>query len=60
MKMKYVGLTLLVLSMTGCYGQKSKDKAQGAAKYTQTITADDLHKHLYTIASDHMEGRETG
>jgi hypothetical protein len=29
-------------------------------KYANMITADDLYEHLSTIASDEMEGRETG
>ncbi|WP_347160267.1 M28 family peptidase [Pontibacter chitinilyticus] len=29
-------------------------------KYAETITADDLSKHLHIIASDSMEGRDTG
>jgi hypothetical protein len=29
-------------------------------QYMKTITAEDLKKHLYIIAADSMEGRETG
>jgi Zn-dependent M28 family amino/carboxypeptidase len=60
MKMKYIGLSLLVLSLTGCFGQKSPVTTTSPAKYSNSITADDLKKHLYIIAADHMEGRETG
>ena len=31
-----------------------------AVKYGKTITVSDLKEHLYVIASDSMEGRETG
>jgi ribosomal protein S18 acetylase RimI-like enzyme len=31
-----------------------------ASKYAATITADDLRKHLVIIASDSLEGRDTG
>lgn len=37
----------------------SKDPTD-PTKYMNTITADDLKKHLYIVASDSMEGRETG
>jgi hypothetical protein len=29
-------------------------------KYMNSITADELKTHLYIVASDEMEGRETG
>ncbi len=59
MKMKYIVLSL-AFAVTGCHGQKSQRNLSGVAKYTASITADDLQKHLYVIASDQMEGRETG
>ncbi|GAB3202758.1 hypothetical protein ABID22_001049 [Pontibacter aydingkolensis] len=34
--------------------------SEAAPKYAQTITAADLSKHLYIIASDEYEGRNTG
>lgn len=38
-----------------------KDYAKAdVAKYMNTITANDLKKHLYIVASDEMEGRNTG
>ncbi len=50
-------LTLILASITiGSYAQKvAKPDA-----YAKTITAEDLKKHLYVIASPEMEGRETG
>ena len=35
-------------------------QSNNAAKYAATITTKDLKKHLTIIASDEMEGRETG
>lgn len=56
MKIKNAILSLLVLSVAGCYGQS----ANLVGKYANTITASDLKKHLSVVASDEMEGRETG
>ncbi|PWJ42742.1 M28 family peptidase [Sediminitomix flava] len=39
------------------FTQKSEKLLQ---KYQETITANDLKEHLYVIASDEMEGRDTG
>lgn len=33
---------------------------ENAVKYSKTITAEELEEHLYIIASDEFEGRETG
>ncbi|RZJ27424.1 MAG: M28 family peptidase [Flavobacterium sp.] len=48
---------LLSLSCIGCFGQKIDATA---VKYMKTITANELKEHLYIVASDKMEGRETG
>jgi len=37
----------------------SQKKAPDPKKYAVTITAEDLSKHLYIVASAEMEGRET-
>lgn len=58
MKMKIAAIALS-LAFIGCYGQKKQADKQ-ARKYMNTITADDLKKHLYIVASDEMQGRETG
>lgn len=50
---------LLVIGCTNCIGQP-KASDQAAAKYIKTITAGELKEHLYVVASDEMEGRETG
>lgn len=38
----------------------SEDEEAAKKKYAATITAADLRKHLFIIASDEYEGRETG
>jgi len=40
--------------------KKSKHKQTLAEKFAETITADDLDYHVYNLANDMMEGRETG
>jgi hypothetical protein len=52
--MKYV-LACILLLVCGYGRAQQKDPVQFAA----SITAEDLKKNLYTIASDEMEGRET-
>jgi hypothetical protein len=52
---------LLLLLPIGLFAQTttlSEDSEK--LKYTNSITADDLKAHLYVLASDSMEGRETG
>jgi hypothetical protein len=39
---------------------KQATPADKAAEYANTITAEDLSRHLHIIASDSLEGRETG
>ena len=34
--------------------------AQENVRFSQTITSEDLEKHLTILASDSLEGRETG
>jgi len=49
---------LLLVCLSGCllsYGQKKADPKS----FANTITADDLKKHLYIVAGREMEGRET-
>src|SRR3990170_2602878 len=38
---------------------QAQKKDKNAEKIAKTITADDMKKHLYTIASKEMEGRDT-
>jgi Zn-dependent M28 family amino/carboxypeptidase len=54
-------LILLFLAATiSCTSQKAFVANVSPAKYIKTITAADLKKHLTIVASDEMEGRETG
>ena len=38
----------------------AQNKEEGRKKYAQSITKEDLSKHLHILASDKYEGRETG
>ncbi len=56
---KHVVFTIFLLpSGSGLVFSQSQDKT--AMKFAQTITAEDLKKHLSVLASDEYEGRETG
>ncbi|AKD02987.1 M28 family peptidase [Pontibacter korlensis] len=63
----YAGLLLAAIGY-GCAQGPSASKpttdsaklSEAAPKYAETITAADLSKHLYIIASDEYEGRNTG
>lgn len=52
-------LALLIIS-SGCTIQKKNITITEPVKYMNTITAAQLQKHLYIVAADSMEGRETG
>jgi hypothetical protein len=54
--MKKILYLLLLCSTHVAFAQKATKPEQ----YAKTITADDLKKHLYIIASKEMGGRETG
>lgn len=54
--MKKLILFALLLSSFGLFAQK-KDKA--AMQAAATITAQDMQRHLYTLAGPEMEGRDT-
>jgi Zn-dependent M28 family amino/carboxypeptidase len=59
---KIISLSLLLAVCLSCSATKqavSQDNTD-ATKYMETITADELKTHLYIVASDDMEGRETG
>jgi hypothetical protein len=59
--MKRIVSLLLITTAISCSGTKvgmSQDNSD-PTKYMNSITADEL-KHLYIVASDEMEGRETG
>jgi hypothetical protein len=54
--MRKIIVYLLICSPVFLHAQK---KNKNAEKIAKTITADDMRKHLYTIASKEMEGRDT-
>ena len=59
--MKQISLLGLLLFLnTSCSGTKTSISQIDPTKYMNTITADELKTHLYIVASDEMEGRDTG
>jgi Zn-dependent M28 family amino/carboxypeptidase len=52
--------TVILVGMLLIYGYGLFAQAGNAVKYGSTITEEGLKKHLTIIASDEMEGRETG
>jgi Zn-dependent M28 family amino/carboxypeptidase len=58
--MKKILFLLALTSTLLCTSQKSSIAEVTPTKYIKTITEADLKKHLYIVASDEMEGRETG
>jgi hypothetical protein len=59
---RIISLSLLFTFCISCVTTKeavAQDNSD-ATKYINTITADELKTHLYIVASDEMEGRETG
>jgi hypothetical protein len=55
-----IPLGLLLTLSISCSSQKSYTPQVEPTKYMNTITADELKTHLYIVASDSMEGRDTG
>jgi len=51
---------LLIAATISCTSQKTSVLDLNPTKYVNTITAADLKTHLYVVASDKMQGRETG
>ncbi|WP_374958773.1 M28 family metallopeptidase [Gilvibacter sp.] len=59
--MKYTLLALLTGFVISCGpAQNAKKVTKTNVDYASTITVDDLKSHLYTFASDEMQGRMTG
>ena len=56
---KNIFLFLIAITIS-CTSQKSSVVESSPAEYINTITAADLKTHLQIIASDAMEGRQTG
>ena len=59
--MKKILILLVIANLFSCKNIPfaSKDNSD-PTKYMNTITADELKTHLYIVAADSMEGRETG
>lgn len=55
---KSIALSALLLAGLGFVQAQEQDPVQ--VKYAETITVDDLKGHLTILASDALEGRETG
>lgn len=62
MKNRIVTLLFVAALSVSCGGSKSVSQktTDPVAKYLQTITAQELKTHLYIVAGDEMEGRDTG
>ena len=59
--MHYLLLFIFSLGLVSCNSAQTKQKTKNTrVDYANTITAEDLKKHLYTFADDKMEGRMTG
>ncbi|MBK0368495.1 M28 family peptidase [Flavobacterium agrisoli] len=60
--MKKIAFLFVIAGLYSCNSTKpaSENNNVDLTKYEKIITASDLKKHLYIIASDEMEGRETG
>ena len=60
--MKKIAFLFLIGSLVACNTTKPITELDNSdpTKYLKTITANELKKHLYIVASDEMEGRETG
>src|SRR6478609_11668073 len=51
---------LLFVTTLSCIAQKKASNNDDPTKFMNTITADKLKTRLYVVASDEMEGRDTG
>lgn len=58
--MKKFFFLFLLVSAFSSYSQKNNIGKFSPVKYIKTITGKDLKTHLYIVASDEMQGRETG
>ncbi len=58
--MKNILYFLVIISCFSCTSQMSTVSFTEPTKYINTITSKDLTKHLTIVASDEMEGRDTG
>src|SRR5690606_34111121 len=57
--MKKISIVALSILLASCSSTKSQKQAD-VSRYMNTITSDELKTHLYIVASDENEGRDTG
>ncbi len=57
---KIIFLIPVICLNISCSGQKAAQTEADVVKYMKTITDSELKSHLTIVASDEMEGRETG
>ena len=60
MKKIVVGCFTFLFFVLACSSNKQTTKSTDPTAYLNTIKAENLSKHLYIVASDEMEGRNTG
>lgn len=60
MKKVILSGALVSLFLLGCSSASKTTKTADVSKYLNTISADELKTHLYIVASDENEGRDTG
>jgi Iap family predicted aminopeptidase len=61
MKQILLSGAIVALLLTGCSSAQTAQKSKAdAGTYLSTITAEELKTHLYIVAGDDMEGRDTG
>ena len=57
---KIISYLLLAVLLVNCSSNKTSNTTVDVQKYVNSITANELKAHLTIVASDEMEGRETG
>jgi Iap family predicted aminopeptidase len=61
MKQLFLCGAIVVLFLTSCSSAQTNQKSKAdAGTYLNSITAEELKTHLYIVAGDEMEGRDTG
>lgn len=60
MTKKIIALLVLIVFYTNCTAQKSITKNNNVTDYLKTISTESLKANLTVIASDEMQGRDTG
>ena len=60
MKVKFLTFAIIAFVFTNCGAKKQVKPDYNPTQYVKKINPDDLSKHLYIVAGDEMEGRDTG